>query len=325
MNTFQKRVYQPGYMLKDLGYVGARIFSVFGVYFSGRIPWPMIEKIMLSVTAVNDCTHCSRFHSTLARVSGVEQEEISKIMSMDIDRDVDAYETTALTYAQHYAETERNPTPEALGNLFAYYGEEKASDISLIIRMILIGNLSGNTYDAFFSRLKGAKAEKGNILLEFILVVIATPFIILVTLFSFWKEHQMDHRQESDTSVMNKVLQNISKWIPLGKVPEITSRELSSNLEDGESDIQILDVRTRLEWKNGHIAGALNVPITQLNSEIDKLTFDKDKPVVTICLSAHRSIPAVRALKEAGYKNVKQLGGGMRGWNKSYRNTLVKV
>lgn len=110
----------------------------------------------------------------------------------------------------------------------------------------------------------------------------------------------------------------------MGKVSEISPVELNFILEDSENDIQILDVRTHLEWKNGHIAGALNVPVTQLNSEIDKLSFDKEKPVVAICLSAHRSIPAVRALKESGYKNVKQLEGGMLGWNKHYKGTLVK-
>lgn len=144
-------------LVRDLLYVGQRFFSVIGVYFSGRIPWSMIEKTILSVTAVNDCRYCSHFYSTLARVSGVEQDEINKILSMDIGRDVDSYETTALSYAQHYA--------EAVDNLFAYYGEAKASDISSIVRMILIGGLGGNTYDSFFSRLKSAKAENGNIVL----------------------------------------------------------------------------------------------------------------------------------------------------------------
>lgn len=47
-----------------------------------------------------------------------------------------------------------------------------------------IGNSGGNTCDAYFSRLRGAKIKDGNIVLEFILIVIATPFIVLVKLFS---------------------------------------------------------------------------------------------------------------------------------------------
>jgi len=41
---------------------------------------------------------------------------------------------------------------------------------------------------------------------------------------------------------------------------------------------------------------------------------DKEKPVVAICLTAHRSIPAVRVLKEMGFKDAKQLQGGMTQW-----------
>ena len=124
---------------------------------------------------------------------------------------------------------------------------------------------------------------------------------------------------------MVSIIKTISKWIPLGTVSEISVVDLNSDLNSSDNDIQILDVRTRLEWKSGHIPGSLNIPITQLNSEIGSLTLDKSKPVVTICLSAHRSIPAVRALQEAGYQNVKQLSGGMIAWNKNHKHILVKA
>ncbi|WP_425463055.1 rhodanese-like domain-containing protein [Marinobacter piscensis] len=46
---------------------------------------------------------------------------------------------------------------------------------------------------------------------------------------------------------------------------------------------------------------------------ISELSLDQSIPVVTICLSAHRSIPATRRLKQLGY-DAKQLQGGMKAW-----------
>jgi rhodanese-related sulfurtransferase len=106
---------------------------------------------------------------------------------------------------------------------------------------------------------------------------------------------------------------NYSKWIPFGSVPEVTAIELWGNIESGE--VQIIDVRTTKEWKISAIKGSKNIPITQFTREaVQASNFDKEKPVVAICLTAHRSIPAVRVLKEMGFKGAKQLQGGMTQW-----------
>lgn len=120
---------------------------------------------------------------------------------------------------------------------------------------------------------------------------------------------------------MLKILKN---WLPFGSVDEITSLELNQALKEANHAIQILDVRTPNEWKSGHIASSINVPITKLASSLHKLPLDKTKPVVAICLSAHRSIPAVRLLKDNGYQNVKQLQGGMKAWNKHFQQELQR-
>lgn len=77
----------------------------------------------------------------------------------------------------------------------------------------------------------------------------------------------------------------------------------------------MIDVRTTKEWKISAIKGSKNIPITQLTREaVEALNFDKEKPVVVICLTAHRSIPAVRVLKEMGFQVALQLRGGMTQW-----------
>ncbi|MBL4683586.1 MAG: rhodanese-like domain-containing protein [Nannocystaceae bacterium] len=99
-----------------------------------------------------------------------------------------------------------------------------------------------------------------------------------------------------------------------GETPELTPHEVQVLLDRG--DIQILDVRTPAEFKGGHIDGAVSVPIGKLEDAADELPLDPTMPVVAVCLTAHRSIGAVRLLKRKGY-DVVQLQGGMRAWRKA--------
>jgi rhodanese-related sulfurtransferase len=111
-------------------------------------------------------------------------------------------------------------------------------------------------------------------------------------------------------------LSKLMRWLPFGKVPEIDPQALHASMS-GSNPPGILDVRSSGEWEKSRITGAVNVPITELASRLGELPFDRNKPLVTICLSAHRSIPAVRLLREAGYKDVRQLRGGMLNWWKA--------
>jgi rhodanese-related sulfurtransferase len=105
-------------------------------------------------------------------------------------------------------------------------------------------------------------------------------------------------------------------WLPFGEVPEIDGEELYDRLQEAAAPV-VIDVRTPLEFAYGHIEGAVNVPITDLKSRLASLKLRKDHPAVAICLSAHRSIPAVRLFEEAGMKKAYQLQGGMLAWQKA--------
>lgn len=98
------------------------------------------------------------------------------------------------------------------------------------------------------------------------------------------------------------------------KVPEVDPADLQDALARGE-DIQILDVRTGAEFRRGHIRGAVCVPIHRLQRRLPVLRLDRSKPVVAVCKTAHRSIPAVRMLARAGYHPY-QLAHGMDGWRR---------
>ncbi len=110
-------------------------------------------------------------------------------------------------------------------------------------------------------------------------------------------------------------------WLPFGKVPEIEAVDLKTRLDQREP-VQLIDVRSAIEFTSGHIAGTINVPINQLRSALPTLTLDPKRPVIAICQTAHRSPPAVRVLRQAGF-DARQLRGGMISWNRA-RYTVVK-
>jgi AhpD family alkylhydroperoxidase len=137
-----------------------------------------VEKIMTVVTAVNGCRYCSWFHARQAVSSGISQEEVQQMMKLQFQADASEEDLMALLYAQHYAETRRNPSPEMIEKLIEAYGPEKAEEIQIVIRMITFGNLSGNTFDAFLSRLKGIKAEDSSPFFEFVFFLFGAPLLL---------------------------------------------------------------------------------------------------------------------------------------------------
>ena len=112
-------------------------------------------------------------------------------------------------------------------------------------------------------------------------------------------------------------------WLPFGHVPEISATELNMSLA-GDKPLQIVDVRSGAEWRRSHIPGSVSVPIQELKGRLSSLQLNAQKPIIAICLSAHRSIPAVRLLQAQGFENAVQLKGGMLAWwNKHYPTERV--
>lgn len=103
-------------------------------------------------------------------------------------------------------------------------------------------------------------------------------------------------------------------WWPFGKVPEVSARQLDGMLRERAYAPQLVDVRTGTEWRTGHIAGSIHVPINELDARVASLRLDGARPIVAICRSAHRSIPAVRLLQKHGFSRACQLQGGMLAW-----------
>jgi rhodanese-related sulfurtransferase len=137
-------------------------------------------------------------------------------------------------------------------------------------------------------------------------VVDTGPFLISRSIF--------DLCTLSSQSILTHITQEVIMpwWWPFGQVPEVEPQQLNKQLDAGEP-IQLIDVRSGWEFEQGHIDGARSVPIYRLSSQLSTLGLDPKQPVVAICKTAHRSIPAVRLLRQHGY-DARQLAGGMDRW-----------
>lgn len=145
----------------------------------GRVSKAFAEKIMLAVTRVNGCRWCNYGHTQAALAAGVTDAEIQHLMAQDIGAFPEE-EAVALAYAQHYAECKDNPDPAAWQRVVDYYGPEMARDIQAYIRMITMGNLYGNTFDALLARLQGQPSPESTLADE--LLVIVVPLVVLLGL-----------------------------------------------------------------------------------------------------------------------------------------------
>lgn len=112
-------------------------------------------------------------------------------------------------------------------------------------------------------------------------------------------------------------------WLPFGRADEIQAKDLFSIVEKDKGTL-LLDVREPVEFRAGHIEGAVNIPIHELPKRLDELSQFRDRHVVAICLSGHRSVPAYRLLKRAGWENVHSLHGGMMSWRRENLPTTAR-
>jgi rhodanese-related sulfurtransferase len=76
----------------------------------------------------------------------------------------------------------------------------------------------------------------------------------------------------------------------------------------------LVDVRSVNQFKDGHIAGARNVPGDQIADGAKALEKFRDKTIITCCESGITSGSAARKLTEFGFKQVFNLRGGLAAW-----------
>lgn len=96
---------------------------------------------------------------------------------------------------------------------------------------------------------------------------------------------------------------------------EIEVAELFNMLEEDKNKIKLIDIRDTVEYDQGAIPGAKNLPVHILPEKMNEL--DKNKTLIFYCQVGIRSAQICAWFLENGFKHVHNLRGGIQAWRQS--------
>ena len=76
----------------------------------------------------------------------------------------------------------------------------------------------------------------------------------------------------------------------------------------------VIDICEASEFATGHVGGAKNVPLSQLEDKLPSVVKNKGLPVILVCQSGARSSRALAIAKKLGYDKGQSLSGGLTAW-----------
>ncbi|MBF4693517.1 rhodanese-like domain-containing protein [Fusibacter ferrireducens] len=150
------------------------------------------------------------------------------------------------------------------------------------------------------------------------ITAIITVFLIVVLVFSGCTDsartsedtsEQIEALNESKSNSESESLSESESDTESGEViyERIAPEDAKQMLDEGT--VFLVDVRTKEEYAEGHIAGSVNIPVDVIESEISNHVSDETQPIMVYCRSGSRSAMAADALNKLGYKVVYDLGG----------------
>lgn len=106
---------------------------------------------------------------------------------------------------------------------------------------------------------------------------------------------------------------------PVAQVPAatavISAAALEARLAAAPADMTVLDVRTAEEFAAGHVPGARNIPVAELQARIAELAAARDRDLVLYCRTGRRAATAAGILGTNGFLRLLHLEGDMQGWS----------
>lgn len=105
------------------------------------------------------------------------------------------------------------------------------------------------------------------------------------------------------------------------KISRIFTRSMDNQLDYNEvldmirksQNVKLIDVRSIQEYEEGHLDGAVCIPLYELQSDIVNKIKDKDTVIILYCASGVRSLKGKEILESLGYTNIYNLKGGIEG------------
>jgi rhodanese-related sulfurtransferase len=120
-------------------------------------------------------------------------------------------------------------------------------------------------------------------------------------------------------NVLGYLAEDLAAWEALGlpvasgDIEDIYPEDLQALLDADNGDRPIvLDVREPWEFHQGHVPGAVLIPLGQLAHKVGEL--DPDQPVAVICETGHRSQSAAALLGQKNFKKIYNVATGTSGW-----------
>jgi hydroxyacylglutathione hydrolase len=99
--------------------------------------------------------------------------------------------------------------------------------------------------------------------------------------------------------------------LPSAELPNVTAPELHRRIQS-ERELVVLDVREPVEWEEGHVAGALHIPMREVPDRAGELP--RDRPIALVCRGGPRSSLVGSLLLARGFTRLTNVWGGMTGW-----------
>ena len=166
----RRRAYSFRGFVRDVVRSAARLPDLAGAYLPpGRLDPAFREQIMLAVSRMNRCRHCTALHGLWAERAGVDDARRAAIGRLDAAAFTeDEWETFRAAWCLVGDDADRRAA--AMDALRRRHGAGQARRIAAVAQMIDLTNGVGNTWDALSDRLHGHAAE-GSALADELLVV----------------------------------------------------------------------------------------------------------------------------------------------------------
>jgi rhodanese-related sulfurtransferase len=105
-----------------------------------------------------------------------------------------------------------------------------------------------------------------------------------------------------------------SEDLPVETVPQLTVYALAEWLDE-HKDVVIIDVREPFEWREGHVEGAVHLPMLEAARRLEAIP--RERPKAVMCAGGLRSSTVISALKRHGISHWYNVTGGMTSWLKA--------
>ena len=98
---------------------------------------------------------------------------------------------------------------------------------------------------------------------------------------------------------------------------DISVKEAADLVQNPPQGLTIVDVRTPAEFREGHLAGAVNMDFFGASFDSQILSLPKDKPVLLYCRTGNRSAGAYDAMEKEGITNILHMNQGITAWQQA--------